>query len=34
MFVTKLKTLAAGLLVAGVLGTGTGVVLVPGSGTG
>lgn len=34
MFVSKLKTLAAGVLMAGVIGTGTTAVLVPGSGPG
>jgi RNA polymerase sigma factor (sigma-70 family) len=34
MFMTKAKALAAAVLVAGVIGTGTGVVLVPGAGSG
>jgi len=34
MFMTKVKSVAAAVLVAGVVGTGTGVAIVPGSGTG
>jgi RNA polymerase sigma factor (sigma-70 family) len=34
MFVTKVKAITAAVLVAGMIGAGTGVVLVPGSGSG
>jgi len=34
MFVAKLKTLAAGVMLCGILGTGTSLVWIPGSGTG
>src|SRR5207302_5308262 len=34
MFLSKVKALAAAMLVVGVVGTGTGVVLVPGTGPG